>query len=389
MTFTIDQDLLNRARSIAPVIEAEAAVAERDTTTTKPVVDALTDTGVLWSLVPEALGGLETDIVTALAIFEELARADGSTGWSAMANATSSCFAAIYTGEPAARAMFTEGVRGIHAGMLGPVGTARRVDGGFVVNGRYQFGSGCAHATHIGAGTIEVDDAGTPLNAESGLPAMRVVLIPRAQVDFRGNWDVLGLTSTGSYDYVVDDVFVPEDFTFSLLEWQQQRGGPGFRIGLFAITSAGHAGFALGVGRRAIDEITALAARRTRMAAFEPISAQQLFQYELAMHDAAMRSARAGVFEAFADADATARTTGAATNLQQQRMRAVTTYATKIAADAARFAYTWAGSAGLRPGVMQRCFRDIHAGTQHIYVDNGTLTAYAQAMLAEVPPPGD
>ena len=177
---------------------------------------------------------------------------------------------------------------GIHAGMLGPVGTARRVDGGYRVSGRYQFGSGCAHASFIGAGTVEVDDDGNPRTTESGLPAMRVVLIPRAEVDFRGNWDVLGLTATGSYDYVVDDVFVPEDYTYSLLEHTQERGGPAFRIGLFSITASGHAGFALGVGRRALDEITTLASTRVRMAGFATIGTEQLFQYELAQHDCAL-----------------------------------------------------------------------------------------------------
>ena len=191
--------------------------------------------------------------------------------------------------------------------MLGPVGTARRVDGGYRVSGRYQFGSGCAHASFIGAGTIEVDDDGTALTTESGLPAMRVVLIPRAEIDFRGNWDVLGLTATGSYDYVVDDVFVPESYTYSLLENVQQRGGPAFRIGLFSITASGHAGFALGVGRRALDEITTLASTRVRMAGFATIGTEQLFQYELAQHDCALRAARALVYEAIAEADAEAR----------------------------------------------------------------------------------
>ena len=63
-------------------------------------------------------------------------------------------------------------------------------------------------------------------------------------------------------------------------------------------------------------------------------------------------------------------------------MRQATTYATRVAADAARFAYTWAGTSALRNGsTLQRCFRDIHAGTQHIYVDNNTLTAYTQTLL--------
>ena len=73
---------------------------------------------------------------------------------------------------------------------------------------------------------------------------------------------------------------------------------------------------------------------------------------------------------------------GEPTLMQQQRMRQATTYATRIAADAARFAYTWAGTDALRnPSALQRCFRDIHAGTQHIYVDNNTLTGYTQALL--------
>ena len=207
-----------------------------------------------------------------------------------MANATSSCFAAIYTGEAAAKAMFGDGARSIHAGMLGPVGKARRVDGGWQVSGRYQFGSGCAHSSFIGAGTVEVDDDGEQVTAPSGLPAMRVVLVPRDLVEFRGNWDVLGLQGTGSYDYALDDVFVPDDFTYSLLEHTQLRGGPGCRVGLFAITAAGHAGFALGVGRRALDEIVALSTTRVRMSGFATIATDPLFQHDFALHDCALRA---------------------------------------------------------------------------------------------------
>ena len=230
MTALIDHEIVDRARGIAPVIEAEADAAEAATTTTAKTVQAIADAELFWAMVPEELGGLEVDVTTALALFEALAHADGSTGWSAMANITSSCFAAIYTGADAAAAMFADGEKSIHAGMLGPVGTARRVDGGYRVSGRYQFGSGCAHASFIGAGTVEVDDDGTALTSESGLPAMRVVLIPRAEIDFRGNWDVLGLTATGSYDYVVADVFVPESYTYSLLRKAREHAGAHGRL---------------------------------------------------------------------------------------------------------------------------------------------------------------
>jgi alkylation response protein AidB-like acyl-CoA dehydrogenase len=374
--------LVDEARALRPLIDQEAARAEAEGTTTQPVVDALAAAGLFWILVPRELGGAEAGIEDALAVFEELAYADGSTGWSAMANATSSAFAAIYTSDDAAKTMFNADGLGIHAGMLGPVGTARVDDDGFVVTGRYQFGSGCGHATWFGAGTQEVDGAGERRNDESGLPALRVVFLRPEQVVVRGNWDVLGLAGTGSYDYTVDDQFVAEGFSFPLLTAAPRRGGPTYNIGLFGIVASGHAGFALGVGARALDELLDLVPTKQRMGGFTPVSDEQLFQHDYAMHDAALRSARAYVFDIFGASEAAALAGGAPSFVQQQRMRQATTYATRVAADAARFAYTWAGTSALRNGgVLQRCFRDIHAGTQHVYVDNNTLTAYTQTLL--------
>ncbi|MDQ1385223.1 MAG: hypothetical protein QOG65_2602 [Actinomycetota bacterium] len=374
--------LVDEARALRPLIENEAARAEAESTTTSTVVDALAAAGLFWILVPRELGGAEAGIEDALAVFEELAYADGSTGWSAMANATSSAFAAIYTADDAAQAMFNADGLGIHAGMLGPVGSARRADDGFVVAGRYQFGSGCGHATWFGAGTQEVDAGGSRLNDASGLPALRVVFLRPEQVVLRGNWDVLGLAGTGSYDYTVDDQFVAEGFSFPLLTAAPRRGGPTYNIGLFGIVASGHAGFALGVGARALNELLDLVPTKQRMGAFTPVADEQLFQHDFAMHDAALRSARAYVFDIFGASEATALAGGAPSLVQQQRMRQATTYATRVAADAARFAYTWAGTSALRNGgVLQRCFRDIHAGTQHVYVDNNTLTAYTQTLL--------
>jgi alkylation response protein AidB-like acyl-CoA dehydrogenase len=381
-------ELVARARALTPLIESDAAQAEADTTTTRRVVDAVAAAELFWILVPKELGGAEAPINDVLEAFEELAYADGSTGWSVMANATSTCFAAIYTGDEASATIFPQSgssrqALGIAAGMLGPVGRARAVEGGFVVSGRYQFGSGCAHATWFGAGVQEVDADGQPLTDELGLPAMRVVFLAPDQVELHGNWDVLGLAGTGSYDYSVDEQFVETGFTFPLLAAEARRGGAGYDIGLFGLVAAGHAGFALGVGRRALAEILTLAPTKARMGG-PSVATEQLFQHDFAMHDAAMRAARAYVLESFAEAEATVLGGDPCSQVQQQRLRQSTTYATRVAADAARFAYTWAGTSALRNGgALQRSFRDIHAGTQHLYVDNNTLTAYTQARLAE------
>ena len=379
-------DLIERTRKLTPLVEAAAERTEELGTMPADVVDALAQADLFWILVPSELGGAEAGVRTALEVFEELAWADGSTGWSLMANATSSCFASIYTGDEAVDAMFGDAVRNgrrlpIHAGMFGPIGTITTDDGGIVLDGSYSFGSGCGHADWFAAGGM-VDAGGEPGVDEFGLPDMRVSFLPADQVEVTGNWDVLGLGGTGSFDYRVSARHVDDPFTFQLLTCAPQHGGAVYGLGLFALTALGHAGFALGVGRRALDEIVGIARSKQRLGG-DPISDQQLFQHDFAMTDAAMRAARSYTYEAFEDAEAAVMNGGTATNEQQQRMRQATTYATRVAADAARFAYTWAGSTGLRqPSVVGRCFRDISAGTQHLFVDNNTLTAYTQAVLA-------
>src|SRR6516162_1313716 len=95
------------ATSLAPLIDGEAAAADAAGTLTQPVVSALGDAGLVGLMVPRSLGGTEADAVTTLLVFEELSRADGSTGWSFLANATTTAFAAAYTGDAAVKEMFS------------------------------------------------------------------------------------------------------------------------------------------------------------------------------------------------------------------------------------------------------------------------------------------
>jgi indole-3-acetate monooxygenase len=377
----MSQSPLEKARTLAPVIEREAAAAEAAGTMTPTVVDALDAAGMFSLMVPRSLGGAEVDIVTALDVLEEICRIDGSTGWSLLANVTSTAFAASYCGDAAVKEMFDGPRPAIHAGQFAPRGMADVVDGGYEVAGQYSFASGSDHAGYLAGGTIERRDGELVLDSR-GIPMIRAVFIPRENVNLLGNWDVMGLVATHSVDYEIPAQFVDAGWTFPLLEAEPQRGGAVYHLGVLSITSVGHAAFALGVGKRAIEEITAIAKGKQRMGS-DAIKDQQLFQHDLAFHDAAMRAARSYVTEVFATAQAAVDAGDHPTPIEAQRLRQATTYATRVAADATRFAYTWSGSDGLRnPSVIGRCFRDISAGTQHIFVDNSTLTQMSQLLLA-------
>jgi alkylation response protein AidB-like acyl-CoA dehydrogenase len=379
-------DPVAAARGLAPLIEAEAEAGEAALEITPRVVDALEAAGLFGLMVPTALGGMEAGLVTTLEVYEELSRADGSTGWSVLANATTSAFAAAYTSEDAALDMFRPGRRAIHAGQFAPVGSAERVDAegvgpGFRVSGRYRFGSGSEHATWMGGGTFERRGGELAVDPGTGMPVIRAFFVPKERVEMRGNWDVMGLVATGSFDYDVPEQVVAEGYTFPLLTPTVHRGGAIYRLGVLGLTSAGHAAFALGVGRRALDELASIVRTKQRLGAAR-VHDQQLFQHDYAFHDAALLAARAFVVDVFGDAEETLRAGVEPSMLQLQRLRQATTYATRVSADAVRSAYLWAGSDALRsPSALQRCFRDIHAGTQHVFVDNNTLTATTQVLL--------
>jgi alkylation response protein AidB-like acyl-CoA dehydrogenase len=379
-------DPVAAARELAPLIEAEAEAGEAACEITPTVVDALADAGLFGLMVPTALGGTEAGVHMTLEVFEELSRADGSTGWSLLANASTSAFAGSYTGDDAARTMFGGPGRAIHAGMFAPVGSAEIVDvdgdrAGYRISGRYGFGSGSEHATWMGGGTFEKRNGELALDPATGMPVIRAFFVPKDHVEMRGNWNVMGLVGTGSFDYEVPEQFVDAEYTFPLLSPTVHRGGPVYHLGVLGLTSTGHAAFALGVGRRALDEVAQIASTKQRFGS-TPVRDQQLFQYDFAFHDAALLAARALVFDVFGAAEAALQAGDELSMLQLQRLRQATTYATKVAADGVRFAYLWAGSNALRsPSALQRCFRDIHAGTQHVFVDNSTFTATTQLLL--------
>jgi indole-3-acetate monooxygenase len=200
-------------------------------------------------------------------------------------------------------------------------------------------------------------------------------------VEFLGNWDVMGLAGTGSYDYAVSERVVPDEFTFLITTPTQYRGGSLYGLGVMGMTSAGHAGFALGVTRRAIDEVLSLAGRKQRMGHATPVAGIERFQYELGAHAAKARAARTFVYDAFSSIQNALAPGEMISPANLAILRQATTYATHVSSEVVDFAYHWSGADGIRPGVMQRLWRDTHTSTQHIFVDDSTFTDAGKQLL--------
>jgi alkylation response protein AidB-like acyl-CoA dehydrogenase len=374
---------IDRAREIAPLLEANAQAAEDLRTLPPETVAALVRADLFRIALPCELGGEETDFATTIAVWEEIARADGSAGWTLMANGSGAAAASAYLSDDAVAKVFGGDPAATIGGQFAPRGTGVAEAGGYRVTGSYSFGSGSGHSRYVSAGFIPLAN-GAPVTLRSGLPDMRVGFVPREEVEFTDGWHVMGLAGTGSYDYEVRGVFVPDGFSFPLFGREPRRGGPGFRarfsLDMMPMTAAGHAAWALGVGRRALDEVRAIATTRQRMGDPTALAGRLTFQRDYAAAEAKLRGARLLVLDAFAAIEATA-LAGERESIQQRALlRAATCFATDAAREACDFAHLRAGTVAIRDGsAIQRCFRDIHTGSQHafigekVYADAGTV----------------
>lgn len=367
---------LESARDLRALIDRNAREHEQEPVSAESVA-ALTEAGLFGAIAPRDVGGLELSFRDALDVYAEVAWADASTGWCLMASGTSAAFFGAWCPDELVERVFADGVPHL-AGQFAPNGTAVATDGGYRVTGRYSFGSGLNDAEWVGAGVITQpsgDDA----------PEYRFALMPRDQIDLRGNWEVLGLQATASWDYGVDDVYVPEDATFPFLAPTRYRGGPSYDLGVLTITALGHAGWAIGVVRRTLDELRVLARHKQRMGASSVLAENERFLADLGHLEARLRGAAAWVREAFGAAEDAAADGRPDDPEVAMGVRAATVFVTHEGADIVRRAYLLGGTSALRHGVIERCFRDIHAGTQHAMANVSTYVDLGRSLMATAP----
>lgn len=377
-----DVDYLARARSISSVINSEADAMEAARTITPPVARAIADNGLFWMLVPRSYGGGGQDLVTSMKVVEELSRADGSTGWVIMANAFTAAIAAGFLGPDVASDMFSDGNMAIVAGMFIPVGQGILVDGGYRVTGNYSFGSGAHHASWMGAGFTVCDSEGTPILSADGKPVVRAAFLPRDQVKLLGGWDVMGMVATGSENYSVSDVFVPDAHTIDSFAAVAVRDEPLFRFGLLPLAVSPHAPVALGIAQRALEEIARIVRTKTRPGYPTVVGDSERFRCEFVSNEALLQAARRYVYDVHADAEAALVSGGDLSAEQSARMRQAATWVTLVAQDIVSFAYNWGGSASIRStSVLGRCLRDISVAAMHMVVEPVALVQAAQPIL--------
>lgn len=356
--------LLEQAKALRPLFERMGEANEKKGLLSDEVVHALHSSGLFAMWVPNCLGGAELTPTESLKLIEEVACADGSTGWVLMAAALSTGAAAAYLGDESVKGMFSGNRSPVMAGQGAPVGRAKETDGGYELSGNWNYGSGIRHADYVHTGALVLDRSGSIRMGQNCIPEARIFIVPREKFAFGENWDVIGLRATGSIDYSASGVIVPEHATHLTECTTPKRGGPFYMLGIKGMGSIGHTGFALGVGRRMLDEIAQLA--RTKSGRLGLLGDSESFLEKFGAAEAKFRAARALAFDTWDAIEETLYRGQPLTTRQHTLHRLALNHATWTAAEVCMFAYQAGGGVSLRASVIQRCFRDMNAGTQHI-----------------------
>jgi indole-3-acetate monooxygenase len=358
------RQLLAAIEALHPTIRGYQHETERERHISAPLVDALRQVGAYRLFVPRELGGLEVDPLTFLRAVELVSEADGSTGWNICNNAIGQLIS-MSLPEDGVREIFAAGPDTIVAGTAVPGGgTAVKEPGGYRVSGRWRFGSGCREAQWMVANFQVVDGSTSVLN-DDGTEAYWRFYIPAGEATIIDTWDMVGQRGTGSHDWSVSDVFVPERRTvriaaFNLTnQWQKWRG-PLFRVPAHAIVGPHHSAIATGIARRGIDELRELAGSKVPRARTGLLRERELVQDAVGRAEAILGAGQAYRAAMVGDVWCTVVNGGLPTLEQQARCRLAASYAADSARQAMDLMYRAGGTTSSQQShPLGRCWRDL------------------------------
>jgi indole-3-acetate monooxygenase len=377
-------DPLTRARELAPTINAAADATERTRRIPEPLLDELHTARLFRMLYPRSVGGDEVEPATYIEAVGELARADGSVGW-CVSIANSIGLFAPYLDLDAARTVFGD-PRATCA--WGPPNDCRgiAVPGGYRVTGRWDFASGCRHATWMGAhGTVVEPDGSLRLNS-AGRPTVRTWLFPVEEATLLNNWDPIGLRGTASESYTVEDLFVPEEFTGTREDPSLRREkGPLYAFPQQTLYSVGIASAGLGIARGMLDAFLDLALRKTPRGTGR-LADNAVVQAEVARAEAQLGAARVYLLDTVTEIYRRAGPAAPIDVMDRARARLAGSHAITSAVAVADYTYKAAGVDAIFPGSpFEHRFRDIHTLSQQIQSRDAHYETVGQVLLGNPP----
>jgi indole-3-acetate monooxygenase len=285
-------DAVARARSLQPLIRDAATDAEAQRRLPQHVAKAMAQAGLYRIAAPAVYQGSDTSPRTQIEVIEAVAEADGAAGWNLMIGIEAIGLMALTF--PGGVDLFADPLS-ILASSTAAIGEAEKVDGGYRVNGTWQFVSGVHNSDFFG-GLVHRHRDGEDIGGRTPVYAV----LPRDEIEILDTWHVGGLRGSGSHDVAVVDRFVPDErIAVPDRPWLERlrAESPLTRLPLSVRLAYNKVAVALGVARAAVDEFTDLAQGKTPRFGSVRLRERPFAQRAVATAEVRLRAARALVME--------------------------------------------------------------------------------------------
>jgi len=368
------QPLVQAAAALQPVLRSHRKEIELEQRLPKGLVEQLRAAGFYRMVIPRDLGGLEVDPLTYLRAVELLAQGAGSVGWN-LGNGGVGQLVTLGLPDDGVHEIYGKRADTIIAGTAVPGGgQATPVAGGYRVTGRWQFGTGCQEASWmLGSFQVLGDDGQPRRHPEGGSLYWRGVFARSEAEIVPGSWDVTGLRGTGSFDWTVNDMFLPERRTMPQvgipLENQWSRWpGVTYQLPVQCWVGPHHSAVITGIARAGIDALIELAGgKQPRGRPVGLLCDNPQVQEAVGRADAILNAGRAYRSAMIAELWSTV-ASGQETTLEQRaRCRLAAVYAADCAREAMDLMYRHGGSTSFkRDSRLAECWRDLHTVGQTV-----------------------
>ena len=378
------------ARDLVPMIASLADRIERERELPAELLAALHKARLFHMLTPKEVGGEQIDVITFFHAIEAIASADASTAWCVGQANGIATGAAGYLDPAVAREVFGGHASTVASGPNSRHAKAVRVPGGFRVTGKWSFASGSRHSAILGAHCAVFDDETTPAKGADGRPVDRTMLFAKSKAKVIDNWQVMGLRGTGSDNYEVENLFVPENWAYTRdADADRRVHAPLYtHFTCFNMFGLSFSAVALGIARTCLDEFIRLAAEKSPQASGFAwvLRDNAVVQAKVARSEAQWLAARALVLDIYGDLNDKANA-GIAFDLKDRaRMRMASTYAMNEACVVVDTIYHAAGATAIfEANPFERRFRDINSASQQGQAAQSNYEVIGQVYLGIVP----
>jgi alkylation response protein AidB-like acyl-CoA dehydrogenase len=381
------KDLQHLASKLNLILGQNIHEEENNGKLSAPVVNALKEAGFYKLFLPESLGGLEADPLTTAKVVEEVASHNTAAGWSLMvANTTLLMLSRIP--EKGIEEIFGKDPDAFVAGTVHPPMMAARVEGGFIINGRNPLVSNVHEAHWIMVLALVIEN-GQPKMID-GHPEILGVYLKAGECKIIDTWQVIGMHATDSNDIEVKDVFVPDHRICYLMD--EFRPGKHFAKPLYHFPAAGGniacllAPVSLAVAQNAINELKAIASKKTPLGSMVPIRERGVIQRKLGIAEALVRSSRVYLHDTISKCWKKV-AAGESISLEEKAGLALAAaHTNQSCVQAVELMYTAAGSSGIyKKNKMAHYLADAQVLRQHGFMNESRYETAAQVFFG-LPP---